>query len=98
MVQWGTILNNEVVLYKAITLYDVKALFSSFPVEPSISIVNINYTRNKHYPEGPTCPYNTLSHYCIFASKTHTSSSKVSEQVHGAAMDSPISPPLPTCL
>ena len=39
-----------------ITSYDVKALFTSVPVQPAIQIVKQDYSRTPHYHKGPPCP------------------------------------------
>ena len=63
---------------EVMTSYDVKTLFTSVPVDPSINIVKQNYNRIHFSHKGPACPYHKQSLSWSFASKTHTSSSKVS--------------------
>ena len=73
--------------------YDVKALLTSVPSDPSIKIVQQNYNTISHYPTGPTCPFQKLSHRWSSVLKTYfLFQGKYYEEVHGAAMGSPISP------
>ena len=43
---------------EVITSYDVKALFTSVSVDPSIQIVQQKLSQDPILPQGPTCPYN----------------------------------------
>ena len=79
---------------KIIPSYDVKALFTSVPVDPSINIVKHRLSQDPTLPQRTqmstqqiitlleSCLKNT---YFLFQGKYY-------EQVHGAAMGSPISP------
>ena len=74
-----------------ITSYEVKAIFTSVPADPAISIIKQHYNRTHNYIAGP---YNTSPHCWNSVWKIPITSSKVKfyEQVHGEAMGSPISP------
>ena len=43
---------------EVMTSYDIKSLFTSVPVDPSINIVKQNYNRTNCSHKGPTCLYN----------------------------------------
>ena len=82
------------------TLYDVKALFTSVPVDPSINIVEHKLLQDPTLPQRTNMSIQQLSYYWSSTSKTHTSSSKVS--IMNRSMVLPwvptSSPSLPTCL
>ena len=61
-----------------ITSYDVKALFTSLPVQPSIQIVKHRLQQDTILPQRPPCPYPISSPCWSSASPTPTSSSRVS--------------------
>ena len=77
-----------------ITSYDVKALFPSVPVQPSIQIVQHRLQQDTTLPQRTSMPIPqiiSLLEFCL----THTYflfQGKYYEQVQGAAMGSPISP------
>ena len=79
---------------EVITSFDVKALFTSVPVQPSIQIVKQRLQQDNTLPQrtNMTIPQITsLLEFCL----THTYflfQGKYYEQVQGAAMGSPISP------
>ena len=64
---------------EVISSYDVKTLFASVPVDTAITIVQQRLTQDPTLPpKGPKCPFPKLSHSWSSASKTPTSSPKVS--------------------
>ena len=77
-----------------ITSYDVKALFTSVPVQPSIQIVQQRLQQDNTLPQRTSmsiAQITSLLEFCL----THTYflfQGKYYEQVQGAAMGSPISP------
>ena len=77
-----------------ITSYDVKALFTSVPVQPSIQIVQQRLQQDNTLPQRTSMSITqitSLLEFCL----THTYflfQGKYYEQVQGAAMRSPISP------
>ena len=77
-----------------ITSYDVKALFTSVPVQPSIHIVQQRLQQDSTLPQRTSMSITqitSLLEFCL----THTYflfQGKYYEQVQGAAMGSPISP------
>ena len=77
-----------------ITLYDVKALFTSVPLQPSIQIVKQRLQQDTTLPQRTSMSISqitSLLEFCL----THTYflfQGKYYEQVQGAAMGSPISP------
>ena len=77
-----------------ITSYDVKALFTSVPVQPSIQIVQQRLQQDNTLPQKTSmsiAQITSLLEFCL----THTYflfQGKYYEQVQGAAMGSPISP------
>ena len=81
-------------LGEVIMSYDVKALFTSVPVDPSISLV-----KHKLHPE-PTLPQRTnmsiqqiVTLLEFYLKNTYVLlQGNYCEQVHGAAIGSPISP------
>ena len=79
---------------ESITSYDVKALFTSVPVHPSIQIVKHRLQQDTTLPQRTsmsTPQIISLLEFCL----THTYflfQGKYYEQVQGAAMGSPISP------
>ena len=84
---------------KVMTSFDVKALFTSVPWDPSIQIVKqrlsqdntLHQRTNMSIPQIVTLLESFLKNtYFFFQGKYH-------EEVHGAAMGSPISLSLPTC-
>ena len=79
---------------EVITSFDVKALFTSVPVHPAIQMVKQGYSKTPPFHKEPACPYHKSSPYWSSASLTNTYflfQGKYYEQVHGAAMGSPIS-------
>ena len=79
---------------EAITSFDVKALFTSVPVQPSILIVKQRLQQDNTRPQRTSMSISqitSLLEFCL----THTYflfQGKYYEQVQGAAMGSPISP------
>ena len=79
---------------EVITSYDVKALFTSVPVQPSIQIVKQRLQQDNTLPQRTSMSISqitSLLEFCL----THTYflfQGKYYEQVQGAAMGSPISP------
>ena len=77
-----------------ITSYDIKALFTSVPVQPSIQIVKHRLQQDTTLPQRTSMSIShiiSLLEFCL----THTYflfQGKYYEQVQGAAMGSPISP------
>ena len=77
-----------------ITSFDVKALYTSVPVQPSIQIVKQRLQQDNTLPQGTSMSIpqiTSLLEFCL----THTYfllQGKYYEQVQGAAMGSPISP------
>ena len=77
-----------------ITSYDVKALFTSVPVQPSIQIVKHRLQQDTTLPQRTSMSISqiiSLLEFCL----THTYflfQGKYYEQVQGAAMEFPISP------
>ena len=80
--------------WEIITSYDVKALFTSVPVQPSIQIVKQRLQQDTTLPQRTSMSISqitSLLEFCL----THTYflfQGKYYEQVQGAAMGSPISP------
>ena len=82
------------------TSYDVKALFISVPMDPSINIVRQNLQQNPllsqrtnmSIPQTITLmEFHLKNTYFLFQGKYY-------KQVHGAVMGSPLTPLLPACL
>ena len=79
---------------EVITSFDVKALFTSVPVQPSIQIVKQRLQQDNTFPQRTSMSIPqiiSLLEFCL----THTYflfQGKYFEQVQGAAMGSPISP------
>ena len=77
-----------------ITSFDVKALFTSVPVQPSIQLVKQRLQQDNTLPQRTSMPISqitSLLEFCL----THTYflfECKYYEQFQGAAMGSPISP------
>ena len=80
-----------------VTSFDVKALFTSVPVDPSIQTVQHN--RTPQFNKGPTSPSYKSSGYHSSALNTLTSSSKVSTMNRFMVQPSipQSAPSLPTC-
>ena len=76
------------------TSYDVKALFTSVPVDPSISIVKQKLHQDPTLPQRTNMSIQqivTLLEFCL-KNTTFLFQCKYYEWVHGVAMASPISP------
>ena len=82
-----------------ITSYDLKATFTSVPMDPSITIAQCKLQQDPYPPIGLACPLQiiTLLEFCL-KNTYFLFQGKYYEQVQGAAMGSPIRPLLPTCL
>ena len=79
---------------KVISSYDVKALFTSVPVDPAITIVQERLTQDPTLPQRTQMSIPqiiTLLDFCL-RNTYFLFQGKYYEQVHGAAMGSPISP------
>ena len=79
---------------EVITSYDVKALFTSVPVQPSIQIVKQRLQQDNTLPQRTSMSISQITSLLDFC-LTHTYflfQGKYYEQVQGAAMGSPISP------
>ena len=79
---------------EVITSYDVKALCSSVPVDPSVNIVQHRLSRNPTLPQRTQMSILqivTLLEFCL-KNTYFFFQVKYYEQAHGAAMGSPISP------
>ena len=79
---------------EVISSYDVKALFTSVPVDPSINIVKQRLTQDFTLPQRTQMSIPqivTLLEFCL-KNTYFLFHSKNFEQVHGAAMGCPISP------
>ena len=79
---------------EVISSYDVKALFTSVPVDPSINIVKQRLTQDPTLPQRTQMSIPqivTLLEFCL-KNTYFLFQGKYYEQVHGAAMGSPISP------
>ena len=79
---------------ETITSFDVKALFTSGPVDPSVQIVQHRLSQDTTLPQRTNMSITQIMKLLEFCLK-HTYSlfqGKYYEQVHGAAMDSAISP------
>ena len=79
---------------EVISSYDVKALFTSVPVDPAINIVKQRLTQDLSLPQRTqmSIPQTvTLLEFCL-KNTYFLFQGKYYEQVHGAAMGSPISP------
>ena len=76
------------------TPYDVKALFTSVPVDPSINIVKHKLLQDPTLPQRTSMSIQqiiTLLEFCL-RNTYFLFQGKYYEQVHGVAMGSPISP------
>ena len=79
---------------EVISSYDVKVLFTSVPVDPAINIVKQRLTQDPTLPQMTQMSIPqivTLLQFC-FKNTYFLFQGKYYEQVHGAAMGSPISP------
>ena len=79
---------------KCISSYNVKALFTSVHVEPALDIINGRLLQDPHLSNSTSLSIHnivTLLGFCL-KSTFFTFQGKYYEQVHGAAMGSPISP------
>ena len=79
---------------EVISSYDVKALFTSVPVDPAINIVKQRLTQDPTLPKGTQMSIPQIATLLEFCLKTHTSSSRVSIMNRFMAQPwvSPISP------
>ena len=75
---------------ECITSYDVKALFTSVPVNPAISKTRHKLKQDKNLYKRP-CQYNTSHHCWSYTLRTLISSSKVG--VINSHMGQPCNPP-----
>ena len=79
---------------EVMTSYDVKALFTSVPVDPSIKIVKQKLLQDHKLPQRTNMPIQhimTLLEFCL-KNPYFLFQGKYYEQVYGAAMGYPISP------
>ena len=79
---------------EVISSYDVKVLFTSVPVDPAINIVQQRLTKDPTLPQRTQMSIPkivTLLEFCL-KNTYFLFQGKYYEQVHGAAMGSPISP------
>ena len=79
---------------EVITYFDVKALFTSFPVKPAIQIVKQRLQQDNTLPQRTsmsTAQITSLLEFCL-TNTYFLFQGKYYEQVQGAAMGSPISP------
>ena len=79
---------------EVITSYDVKALFTSVPVDPFIQIVQQKLSQDPTLPQRTNMSIQQIMKLLEFCLKNtyFLFQGKYYEQVHGAAMGSPISP------
>ena len=74
--------------------YDVKALFTSVPIKPTLKIIQKLLEEDQTLPQRTTMTVNNITcllEFCL-SSTYFTFQEKFYEQVEGAAMGSPISP------
>ena len=78
--------------------YDVKALFTSVPVDLTISIIKNKLQQDPYFIRELPCSSNKQTHYWSFASKNtyFLFQGKYFEEAHGAAMGPPLALSLPT--
>ena len=79
---------------QCIVLYDVKALFTSVPIQPAISTITKLLEEDQELQQRPSLSVNNISSLLEFCLKStyFTFQGRYFEQQEGAAMGSPISP------
>ena len=83
---------------ETMTSFDVKALLTSVPVDPSIQIVQQNLTQDTPLPQRTSMSITQIKLLEFYLKHTYfLFQGRYYEWVNDAAMGSPISPLLPTC-